>query len=687
MESPFNNAFSIPSIKIPSSNVHSSVNNLQSQFRKGSFECRTSQHTTGYNTNRDFNVLKKRHSNIPNTERLLKCSQATITNRMKAVVDNSAVIFAKVHRMSFQLHKCHKQSLLKQLKRVAIEVKINRIPKKKVKKVVLRRPIIHKRFAAILLIQRAVRLRRVNHSLHKSVVPSLEMMGLSPFINFKTIIKGYMQGWKTRRILNSQSMKNKVLQIFDLRKFYTSEGDSNKYVQKAKSDYIDSINLALRNPNWWKEFASEKTLEEKRLRVQKMREKTKRIRESKFDPSDAGFDNNSYANDQSLAYQSNKSMSSGGMSLAFDFSGARNKKNNRNDSQYERKKRKNVEDNIQQRKTKFLKSRASLKYDPMRAIDEDKEIRKALASEMASVDLNDLKSNSYSESQGLENSPKITAKHLKLGHLINKERNRKQKDKKLSVKEIMNSSVPQIKKTNSKVSESFQKLDYLKKVPKRIDCWLSKNVANKTNDLSDTSMEKSKGYNTNRVLSNSSNIIEDFSQFSKSVGLEKKMSKIRSSKLEEANQENRNNLTTRKMSDSVMSGDSFNLLNTNRSQSSYKHGLEGTSPKKSNLFSNEGECLEYLLDRLEVNSSHLGLMSSIDKLMLKEDKGLYSKLKDSQSLLQIFKLKNHVEKSNSKESDEKRNYDFEFEKLLLKLKDEYKSLHAKNKHQDTEFNK
>lgn len=108
------------------------------------------------------------------------------------------------------------------------------------------------------------------------------------------------------------------------------------------------------------------------------------------------------------------------------------------------------------------------------------------------------------------------------------------------------------------------------------------------------------------------------------------------------------------------------------------------SPKnaKASLFSNEGECLEYLLDRLEVNSNQIGLMSSVDKLMLKEDKSILDQMKRSESLLEIFKLMNHVEKVNStKDELIKRNYDFEFEKLLIKLKEEYRGL-FKKKHED-----
>jgi hypothetical protein len=61
---------------------------------------------------------------------------------------------------------------------------------------------------------------------------------------------------------------------------------------------------------------------------------------------------------------------------------------------------------------------------------------------------------------------------------------------KLNVKEIMNSPVCKIDKPKVNVSANFQKLDYLKHVPKRIDCWLSKDQT-RPNSGSRTSNNKS----------------------------------------------------------------------------------------------------------------------------------------------------------------------------------------------------
>ena len=80
--------------------------------------------------------------------------------------------------------------------------------------------------------------------------------------------------------------------------------------------------------------------------------------------------------------------------------------------------------------------------------------------------------------------------------------------------------------------------------------------------------------------------------------------------------------------------------------------------------------MEYLLERLE-NGSNQGLMSSTDKLLLRGDKNMYSRLTNSKPLLQIFKLMNNVEKGSEKS---KQDFDFQFERLLLQLKNEYNSL-------------
>jgi hypothetical protein len=483
-------------------------------------------------------------------------------------------------------------------------------------------------------------------------------------------------------------MKNYVLHIQELREFY-AEGNENKYVKKAKQDFIDSIATAMANPNWYREIASEKTTQEKQERVQKIRERNKRLRQNK-----AGTEIESVSNyGDASNYQTTKTMNGGGLSIAFDFSNPVQHSIKNLDKSMEEEKRKKVEENKQKMKNNFLKRRANLKYDPLKAVEDDKVKRQAIISDLASVDIED------GQSIDPDRSPKISATALKLGNLIEKEKVRKMINKKISVKDIMNSPKITIDKPKTNVSEQFQNLDYLKKVPKRIDCWLSKD-RKMSSGSSNVSKNETKGRNsqsqnlkhpqTTKAVSSSMNNIEDFSQFSKAVGLDKRVRVEKPSQFQKETAASRDYNVLGRLNDSEISGESFNILNTNKSQLYFKsrHGFESPniqgSPKnvKASLFSNEGECLEYLLDRLEVNSNQVGLMSSIDKLMLREDKSILDQMKQSKSLLDIFTLMNHVEKVNStKDEAIKKNYDFEFEKLLIKLKEEYRGL-FKKKHQD-----
>jgi hypothetical protein len=130
--------------------------------------------------------------------------------------------------------------------------------------------------------------------------------------------------------------------------------------------------------------------------------------------------------------------------------------------------------------------------------------------------------------------------------------------------------------------------------------------------------------------------------------------------------------------------DSASLVNMNKSYTRQERlaNLRSKSGKMSpnifrnNLFSNEGECLEYLLDRFEDTKVGEGLMSSTDKMILREDHQMLSDLTHSDPLSQIYELMNNVERMmNSPQKQSKENYDFQFEKLLIMLKEEYLALY------------
>ena len=94
------------------------------------------------------------------------------------------------------------------------------------------------------------------------------------------------------------------------------------------------------------------------------------------------------------------------------------------------------------------------------------------------------------------------------------------------------------------------------------------------------------------------------------------------------------------------------IINVNRSQFNIKlnndmqSSVDFRSPKnlRESLFSNEGEWLDFVLNRLDINSNWPGFISSTDKIILKEDKNMYAQLMTSQPLLGIMNLMNKVEK-------------------------------------------
>jgi hypothetical protein len=398
-----------------------------------------------------------------------------------------------------------------------------------------------------------------------------------------------------------------------------------------------------------------KNLEVKRLRVQKMREKNQRLRENKVNLS-SNMGNIDYDKNTN---QTTKNINNS-MSLAFDFTSAANKAKKTFKEVEEENRNKKIEENRQKKKSNFLKRRANLKYDPNQAIQDDKVLKEKL------MLYSDLMSDNYINDEEVivdDQIPQISAAALKLGDLIEKEKQRKLRKQKISVKGIMGSPKASIDKAKVNISESFQKLDYLKKVPKKIDCWLSKENKSISSDI------KHKGYpkirnSTQDIqkdlgVQNSMNNYEDFSEFSKNAGLVK--AKPRNVPMTTKNGYNMsrdfNHLS--RLNESGISIESSGMASDNKSNVFPRFGLDCGSPKlagskilRESLFSNEGECLEFLIDRLE-NGSNQGIMSSNDKIILKEDKIMYSRLKKSKPLLEIFKLMNNVEKTNNNIKDGK----------------------------------
>ena len=120
-----------------------------------------------------------------------------------------------------------------------------------------------KYLASVVFIQRAVQTLNSGNSLRRVLVPDIESLAKSPFLKFKNCVKAYMIGWKTKKIFQSHEINNYKRHITELRQFYSSDCEKNKYVKKAKVDFIEAFHSALKNPNWWRNLISSKSLQEK----------------------------------------------------------------------------------------------------------------------------------------------------------------------------------------------------------------------------------------------------------------------------------------------------------------------------------------------------------------------------------------------------------------------------------------
>lgn len=688
-DSPFSNSFNRISQRPNMEQMYRSVSNFAT-VKFGEAVPGSPKTASIYQSYKTANVSRHAAPSVPTTEVLMKNLEFQRETRTRVTKFDTYTTFQNLDQIVTKTATKHKKNFIKQLKNIAVEYKVRKVYQKKRDR--KRRPIRRKAFAAVLLIQRALRIRKARKGLKRALIPSLEMMGLSPFLNFKNYIKAYMLGWKTRKIMQCHNIENYRRNVEELIQFYGEGSEKNKYVLKAKQDYIEAVRRALKNPNWWKDLVSSKAIQDKMERVQKMREKNKRLRETKVGVIGNTRSYN-YGGDYSTKHQNSNASDGGGMSMAFDFSKTCKQKKKSYEEEQEEKRKQKIEENRQKKKTNFLKRRANLKYDPMKAIEDDNVKREAMTVQT------DEPVENYEEIEDdeTEGGPKISAAAIKLSDLIEKEKQRKMNSKRPTVKEILASPKPQIQKTKSNVSDNFQKLDYLKKIPKRVDCWLSNERKQSTIILPTSGNEQElsrtmkKRNSTQSLLekSPSSNIgnprqIEDFEDFSKTVGLKKKLKKEPLETQKSMVNLSRDYNQMNRLNDSGISAESFNLLSMNKSQLLLKPGFDHSSPKahisprmfKESLFSNEGECLEFLLERLEGGNNYKGLMSSTDKLALREDKSMYAKLTTSKPLLEIFRLMNNVEKINNNPKTEasKTNYDFEFEKLLLKLKEEYNAM-------------
>jgi hypothetical protein len=189
-----------------------------------------------------------------------------------------------------------------------------------------------------------------------SIMNSIKMMD-SPFMKQRYRLKALLQGWKARKLNSVSKFANLKRQVKEIEEFYkvdAATGRPDHHVLKARENYADAlINTINNNKQWYKLVSNDLTVEEKRERIRKMKEKNQRMKEVQVQPRNQkqinelsspkgihpderpiksadsyGFTQAIIANDHDEKpikggkpmQVSNKAEGSGGMMMTFDFS-------------------------------------------------------------------------------------------------------------------------------------------------------------------------------------------------------------------------------------------------------------------------------------------------------------------------------------------------------------------------------
>jgi len=250
------------------------------------------------------------------------------------------------------------------------------------------------------------------------------------------------------------------------------------------------------------------------------------------------------------------------------------------------------------------------------------------------------------------------------------------------------------------VSNKFQDLKYLKAIPKRVDWWLAGKPKKGVQTPSNRQQEVELGFEretskfaqtqkfpkrtkTTKRYDDTRNEPIQKDENSRGVGLKKSLETLPEI----------NRMRTSHQSpnfDGHMSYDSYDI---------YPHDdIQSVSQKQvvqASVLSQDDEKLESLLERLEESRLPEKGFTVQERNMIMEDTQYLAMLSGSETLYNIFqlmynaeeKLKNQEQVMQSQgaaisptdHSQIKKNYDFEFERLLLMLKNQYSALFAKKR--------
>lgn len=240
------------------------------------------------------------------------------------------------------------------------------------------------------------------------------------------------------------------------------------------------------------------------------------------------------------------------------------------------------------------------------------------------------------------------------------------------------------------VTNEFQDLKYLKAIPKRVDCWLGAKTKKQTVQTPSSKDQKNVGGSMSNLkfsqtFKGSSNKAQMPSPYtnrndkeSKGVGLRKSLETLPEMHYARVSNQGHN-------IDAQLSYDSYEI---------YPHDeLPSVSQKQAahvSMVSQDDEKLESLLERLEESRLNEKGFTAQERNMIMEDTQNLAILSGSDTLLNIFQLMYNAEERMKNEEGKtfshgaaqtpndkaaiKKNFDFEFEKLLLMLKEQYHGL-------------
>lgn len=100
-------------------------------------------------------------------------------------------------------------------------------------------------------------------------------------MKIKYALHGYWMGWKTRKLISLTKFKDLKRQVSEIQEFYgpSTNGKFDHHILKARQNYVDALQNTVNNKKWYTTVKNDLSANEKKERVQKMRERNQRMKE------------------------------------------------------------------------------------------------------------------------------------------------------------------------------------------------------------------------------------------------------------------------------------------------------------------------------------------------------------------------------------------------------------------------